>query len=364
MSGRPAVQELPLQDAIASARDWNRALQQSAVARQAVAAQQAPLAQPLPHTVTPPPAKPQGRDISSLGAQHAQHDGATNSNAEVAASADAGQQHSSPAQAQHAQHDDDSSNNAAATQHQAEDSGRPSSNHPGSSAADAQAGSLKKKKETSLPTSSSSEASLGDQPSSMSGQSPQPGTTYAQGDNSPQLTDHRQQPGEPNSAPEQPQPPSSAQSQSHPGPQAQSHLQSESQQQQQQQPPTSPEERQHQQQQQQHEVSAEQKQCQQPQLPTAQQQQQQQQQSGQQANAPSEGQAPAVATALGMLPAFPAMDDLKCVLGGGEQMTMLDGLQGTLAGLAVKVLTGLVSSFFTLFAIVFSLAFLVFHYSN
>ena len=348
MAGRPALQELPLQDAIASARDWNRALQQSAAARQAVAAQQAPLAQPQPHTVTPPPVEPQGRETRSLGAQHAQHDGALNSKAEVAASADAGQQHSSPTHAQHAQHaqhdGDSSSNNAAATHRQTADSGRPSSNHTEPpAAADAQAESSKKKKETSFPTSSSSsEASLGDQPNSISGQSPQPGDTYAQGDNSPQLADRRQQPGEPKSAPEQPQPPSSAQSQSHPGPQAQSQSESQQQQQQQQQPLTSPEERQHQQHQQ-REVSAEQKRHQQPQLPSA---HQQQQQSVAQDNAPLEGQAPAVATALGMPPAFPAMDDLKCVLGSGEQMTMLDGLQGTLAGLAVKVLTGLVGSFF------------------
>ncbi len=71
-----------------------------------------------------------------------------------------------------------------------------------------------------------------------------------------------------------------------------------------------------------------------------QQQQQQQAEVQQQQQKVYEAEAPGAGQVLQMPPSFPPIDDLRCVLGSGERLTMLDGLQGTLAGLAVEVLTG------------------------
>ncbi|KAL0046084.1 hypothetical protein WJX82_001939 [Trebouxia sp. C0006] len=79
------------------------------------------------------------------------------------------------------------------------------------------------------------------------------------------------------------------------------------------------------------------------QRPSLEQQQQQQQaevQEGQQKVHEVAAQTPGAGQVLRMPPSLPTTDDLRCVLGCGERLTMLDGLQGTLAGLAVKVLTG------------------------
>ncbi|KAL0019039.1 hypothetical protein WJX77_007830 [Trebouxia sp. C0004] len=209
MSGRPAIEELPLQDAIASARDWNRALQQTALARQAIAVQQA------------------------SRAQQVLDEPASDSNGQGETFADPGEQ-------PERQHD------APVQQHS--------------------------------------------QSKSQSGAKSQPGV-----EPQPQSQPEAQPP----LAPQQEQQPSGNQ-----------------QQQQQQQQRSSVEQEQQQQQQQQAEV-----------------------QEGQQKVHEVAAEAPGPGQVLQMPPSLPFADDLRCVLGSGERLTMLDGLQGMLAGLAVKVLT-------------------------
>ncbi|MCJ1241134.1 hypothetical protein MMC14_009138 [Varicellaria rhodocarpa] len=64
-----------------------------------------------------------------------------------------------------------------------------------------------------------------------------------------------------------------------------------------------------------------------------QQQQQQQQQRRQQL------MAQLLSSKRMMPPSFPLVDDVRCVLGGRQQLSMLDSLQGLMAGLVVKALT-------------------------
>lgn len=299
MSGRPAMEEVPLQDAIASARDWNRGLQQTALARQAIAVQQSSHAQEV---LDEPGSNSNGQGEMLAGAQHAQHGKSKGlKSGKEEASREAQQQHSSaPAQAQraqqdlnkeahqssaakHAQHGGNSSGLNAAPAQAASQLSSPStdssaSTGAGGASSPSQSSSSGTDQQTASAASSSpssQQASAKHQPSSCPSHPWQPDKDTKQGD---PLADCGEQPGRQHQAPVQKHSQSQSKSQSGAKPQPKVH-----------------------------EVAAE--------LPDA-------------------GQV------LQMPPRFPTTDDVKCVLGSGERLTMLDGLQGTLAGLAVKVLTG------------------------
>ena len=356
MSGRPAIEEVPLQDAIASARDWNRALQQTALARQAIALQQSSGAQ----EVLDEPASGSNRQAETLaGAQHAQHDAKDSKSGKEGASQESQQQHSSvPAEAQraqqglnkanhssaakHAQHGDNNSGLSAAP---AQAASQPSSPSPDSSASTEAGGASPPSQSSSSGTDqqtpsasassspSSQQASASHHPSSRLKHPSQPDGNKNQDDLSAHSADPGEQPEHqhhtPVQQPSQPQSQSQSQSgaKSQPGVKLQPHPQPESQ------LPVAP--------QQQQKPSGDQQQTQQrPSLEQQQQQQQAEVQEGQQKVHEVAAQTPGAGQVLRMPPSLPTTDDLRCVLGCGERLTMLDGLQGTLAGLAVKVLTG------------------------
>ncbi|DBA98759.1 TPA: hypothetical protein ACH3X1_014530 [Trebouxia sp. C0004] len=358
MSGRPAIEELPLQDAIASARDWNRALQQTALARQAIAVQQASRAQQV---LDEPASDSNGQGETFAGAQHAQHDNAKDlKSGKEGASQEAQQQHSSaPAQAQRAQQDSNKEANhssaARHAQHGGSSSGlnaapAPAASQPSSpstdSSASAGAGGASPPHSSSSGTDqrmpsasaasspSSQQASASHQPSSCLKHPWQPDGNKNQDDPLAHSADPGEQPERQHDAPVQQHSQSKSQSgaKSQPGVEPQPQSQPEAQ------PPLAPQQEQQpsgnqqQQQQQQQRSSVEQEQQQQ-------QQQQAEVQEGQQKVHEVAAEAPGPGQVLQMPPSLPFADDLRCVLGSGERLTMLDGLQGMLAGLAVKVLT-------------------------
>ena len=291
MVGAPAIHEQPLHAAIAHARDWNRVLQQAtAVAQNRLVQQAGQLEIAGSHTDgealliiakhTAPVASQTDYGNQSSGTQEER---LTTDAAQAQHAQHAGghSQLSASSQAQHAQYDSKSARGAEALQ-AAE--GAQSASHTQSHQ---RAGS---QNSSSTAPESDLESHQGSSPAQP--MSPQPKLTPNLEGSDAQSTDSTQ--AQPASVDQQQRlaPEADQKQKLMPAP----HLQPQQQQ-------------------------------------LGQQQQQQQQQRRQQL------MAQLLSSKRMMPPSFPLVDDVRCVLGGRQQLSMLDSLQGLMAGLVVKALT-------------------------